>query len=118
MTDEQIKQADLSTAIAALERQAGEKGDTFWLHVRAVCEAARRKEVVYVACCEDRHCDPEIAVFSRLQDAKQHCIDFMAENMAHEEDITEEEFEGYEFYLSYGEESDKAYVVACTVDEE
>jgi len=73
---------------------------------------------VYIAYCHDRHTDPVVRVFSQCDDACHFARSFMRENMAHQEGIREHKPIGYELYLSYEYESDNAFVVQRTIDEE
>lgn len=59
----------------------------------------------------DRHCDPDIQVFSTPSAAIACAREFMAVACAHPEEIADETADGYVLWLQYQVESDHAFVV-------
>jgi hypothetical protein len=71
----------------------------------------------YVACCYDRHIDPEVAIFMDFDSAIVWTADWMEQHVEHPELLKEEEVEGFHYWLSYGEEQDHAFVKEAQIHE-
>lgn len=73
---------------------------------------------LYVVYCHDRHCDPEVRVFSEHAKAVKFAWSYMRSSVAHPELLYDDPVEGYSLNLRYAEESDCAFVQAVTLDDE
>ena len=79
---------------------------------------AKDPTTCYVAYCNDRHIDPEIAVFMDLDSAIIWASEWMRKCVAHPENLREEKVEGFLYWLSYSEESDHAFVKETKLQED
>lgn len=74
--------------------------------------------IAYVAVIEDSHADNDPQVFTSRETAIAHCREWATTRARRPEDYEEMHLAPYyEFYASYGPESDKVYVVARTLDD-
>lgn len=73
---------------------------------------------IYVAYCHDRHIDPVIRVFSNRDKAVEFAREFMDEHMARPSLVKTETVDCYVLWLQYEPESDHAYVIETTLDDD
>lgn len=64
---------------------------------------------LYIALCEDRHIDPVVRVFDKLELAIAFAKQFMVDNGS-DQDIEEEKIEGCIYSAQYSEEGDSVRV--------
>lgn len=80
--------------------------------------AARPPDGVFVVLLQDRHADPEVAVFSDREIAIRFARETAQEMARHPEDYEEKQIKGLEFFASYSCESDCISVYKTTIDAE
>ena len=74
-------------------------------------------EQIYLAVCEERHIDNVYRGFHTFLQAKQFCLDFMEENKHPDDDIEEEDIQGWEYYAVYSGEGDSVHIELISIED-